>query len=338
MALYERGTVWGDGGILSADALNAEFDRIAAVLNGGLNAENFGEDVGDGLVINAGDDRFNPGGLEPAERIASAITEATQTEVKVVWVPRILWGYVEDATFSTEMFDSTVLMVREGQLYPHHDVIAYGAKVDDATVDDRPAFVAADAGAAASASGANPGSRVVQAALPGSYELSSDLQLSSGVRFEAFPGVTIATSKVLAAADEVLGFRDLPGLAVREFQFETQVVIAESTGQQVDLVASDEVGVDDADFTFDLTKNRPLIYMIELVNESLDPPVRRQLLDSSVNGFVFASVVAEIREFFLTVEGSTKQEINVSIFLDNLDSVESRTITVRPRIWFLETT
>lgn len=193
MGTYTRGKVWSDGESLTAVDLNAEFDRIQALVNGGLGLENFASgEVELAGVINAGAPRFDTGGLENAERIANAVSEAVAADIKVVWVPRSMFGYIEDASYSTTIFDTGVLMVREGQVLPGHDVVAYGAKADDAAVDDTDAFTAAHDSAAAAAVGANPGAPVIIVSLPGEYQLDSGPTTSTGVGTIVFAGVTFA--------------------------------------------------------------------------------------------------------------------------------------------------
>lgn len=193
MSDYTRGKIWSDGESLSAQDLNDEFDRIQSVLNGGLGLDNFQSgEIETPLVINAGAPRFDTGGLERAERIANAVSEAVGSDIKVVWVPRSMWGYVADATYASSIFDTGVLMVREGQLHPGHDPIAYGAIPDDAAIDDTPAFSQANTGAVASAAAANPGAQFVVVSLPGEYQLDSSPSHDATVGFLKYPGVTFA--------------------------------------------------------------------------------------------------------------------------------------------------
>lgn len=193
MTDYTRGKIWGSGAKLTAADLNEEFDRIQAVINGGLEQSNLQDgEIEKPAIINAGADRFQTGGLERAERVAAAISEAAGSDVKVVLIPRALWGYVEDSTYSQGMFDTSILLVREGQRHPGHSVIAYGAKPDDSTVNDTPAFDAADAGAAAAAFASNPGAPLVLATVPGEYQLDSTPADTDGVGFIVYAGVTFA--------------------------------------------------------------------------------------------------------------------------------------------------
>jgi hypothetical protein len=82
------------------------------------------------LAYSAGEARFAPDGTETrARRVQSAIAAARlgSSPVKVVYVPKSLWGYGGDLDYSTSMFDSSIMMVREGALDAWFDPVAYGA-------------------------------------------------------------------------------------------------------------------------------------------------------------------------------------------------------------------
>ena len=183
MTNYIRGTIWADGQELTDTSLNEEFDRIAAVLNGGLELSNFAAgEIEEPIIINAGDPRFQTGGLDRAERVAGAVSEsAAAGGRRVVWVPRSMFGYGEDAGWSSGIFDTSVHVVREGQLDAGHDAVAYGAKPDDATVDDKPMFDVAVAQAAAAIIGLNPGGSWFTVSLPGTYQLDTDVTIPTPV-------------------------------------------------------------------------------------------------------------------------------------------------------------
>jgi hypothetical protein len=183
MTNYTRGTIWADGQELTDTALNEEFDRIAAVINGGLELSNFAAgEIETPIIINAGDPRFQTGGLDRAERVAGAVAEAAAAGGRrVVWVPRSMFGYGEDAGWSSGIFDTGVHVVREGQLDAGHDVVAYGAKPDDAAVDDKPMFDVAVTQAAASIIGLNPGGSWFSVSLPGTYQLNTDVTIPTPV-------------------------------------------------------------------------------------------------------------------------------------------------------------
>jgi len=193
MSNYTRGTIWSDGANLTATDLNAEFDRIQAVINGGLEESNFAAgELEEPIVINAGDARFQTGGLDNSELVAAAIAEAVAGNKKWVFVPRTLFNYADEAAYSSAMYNTGVILIREGAIAFGFDPVAYGAAPDDATVDDSDPFDACVAGAAAAAIGGNPGGGIITVTLPGEYQLDSDVTLTDPVRIMRFPGVTFA--------------------------------------------------------------------------------------------------------------------------------------------------
>ena len=215
---YTRATIFVDGGLFTPEAIEEELTRIQTVLNGGLEASNFapGEFAGP-TVVNAGDDRFQTGGLDRAERIAAAIAEAAATVgPKVVFVPQTMFGYAEDAGWNASIFSTDVLMVREGG-GSGHDPVAYGAKPDDAAVDDAPVFDVCFTQAAASAIGANPGMALVSVTLPGEYQLNTDVTIpaSADIGYYRRAKCTLATSAVVQddPAQDFLGEVSEEGLA-----------------------------------------------------------------------------------------------------------------------------
>lgn len=202
MANYNRVTQWQSGQNLTPEDLNAEFDAIAAVVNGDLEESNFQAGVfNEAHIINAGDSRFQTGGLDNAALVAAAISEASAGDIKTVFVPRTLFGYAEEASFNISQFDDTVVLLREGQLGAGFDPVAYGAKPDDAAVDDRDSFQAAANAAEDAAIGNNPGYAFVVVTLPGEYQLDSDVDLASGVGYVEFPGVSTAGAGAIQSAD-----------------------------------------------------------------------------------------------------------------------------------------
>lgn len=215
MGNYIRGTVWSDGSVLAPTDLNGEFDLIQAVLNGGLDESNFAAGSLDQAgMINAGAARFQTGGLDAAEIVAGAIAEAVSGDTKVVFVPRALFGYAEAASFSGSMFNTGVLMVREGYFGAGHDPVAYGAKPDDATVDDQPSFQAAFDGAAAAAIGGNPGGAFVEVSLPGAYELGSDVTHDDATGYIERPGVTLTGAGTVSSQAGTAGIGKLGPVAL----------------------------------------------------------------------------------------------------------------------------
>lgn len=223
MADYNRLTVWTDGSPLTPNDLNAEFDAIKTVINGSLEEANFASGVINSTpYINAADERFQTGGLDAAELVSAAIAEAVAGDVKVVLIPRTLFGYAEEAGFGPSIFDSSILLVREGQTGPYHDPVAYGAKPGDNTVDDKVSFQAAFDAAAAAAIGSNPGAGWVGVTLPGEYHLGADVEHDDATGYLEGPGVTfdaggagIVTSASATAGIGKLGPIPFLGLTAR---------------------------------------------------------------------------------------------------------------------------
>jgi len=193
MGDYTRGTVWGDGANLSATDLNAEFDLIKAVINGGLSLENFAAgEIEAPTIVNAGAPRFQTGGLETAEVVALAVAEAVLGDIKWVFIPFTFFGYGEDASWVDTIFDAGVALVREGQMMPGHDPVAYGAKPDDALVDDQPSFQVCDTQALGAGMLGNPGGAYISVTFPGEYQLDTDVDLTPDMGYIEGPGVTLA--------------------------------------------------------------------------------------------------------------------------------------------------
>lgn len=187
---YTRGKIWSSFELVTADDLNAEFDRIATVINGSLEQTNFqaGELQAE-HIVNAGDSRFAPLGTETnATRVKNAIAEADggSSPIKVVFVPKSMWGYAGDADYSTAMYKSGVLLVREGAPGPWYDPVAYGAKIGDVNVNDTPGFQRCFDDAALAGSF----SKIVAVTLPGAYQLNTNVTRPAGVGLWTFPGVT----------------------------------------------------------------------------------------------------------------------------------------------------
>lgn len=198
---YNRLTIWGAVSHLYGTDLDAEFDAIQAVLNGGLELTNFAAgEVESPIIVNAGASRFQTGGLENAELVAAAVAEAVANNIKWVFVPRTLFGYGEDASWSAGIFNAGVALVREGQMMPGHDPVAYGAKPDDATVDDQPAFAVCNTQATGADRAGNPGGYYISVSLPGAYQLDSNVTLSADVGYIEGPGVTLAGTGIITSA------------------------------------------------------------------------------------------------------------------------------------------
>lgn len=147
-------------------------------------------------VISAGEARFAPEGDETsATKVKNAILTAklSSSAVKVVFVPQSMWGYVGDIDYDTGMYDSAILLVREGSLAGWYDPIAYGA---DPTGDVNSAvpidtcFLHASLSATGGAI-ATVGMQVVAFTTPGTYSLTTDVD-QRGVALIKFPDVTIS--------------------------------------------------------------------------------------------------------------------------------------------------
>jgi hypothetical protein len=192
---YQRRTVWASASPLTASDLNAEFDAIAAGI-AEINSELIAS-ASSAIVINAADPAYNPtGNGSRASRVAEAIQAAVSGQRKVVWVPRFMWGYQEDAEWSAGIFEPTVLMVREGALTRDHDPIAYGSKVNDDGYNDTLVLNVCVAQAQVAA---NPGSAKVAITVPGEYQLNGNVTIPDVVALEERSGVTFA------GAGEIIG-------------------------------------------------------------------------------------------------------------------------------------
>ncbi len=204
MSNYNRITVWGDGQGLTPTDLNAEFDAIRAVLNGGLDEANFESgEIELPHFVNAGSGRFQTGGLDNAALVAAAIAEAVIGNIKIVWVPATMFGYGEEVSYSSGQFDATIGMVFEGLPWNGHDPVAYGAKPDDPAVNDSTAIDAAKVGALAAGSTLP---RMVQFAREGEYTIDTAL---AGTDFPPFIFMANARQHELGGVSAVNSTVDL---------------------------------------------------------------------------------------------------------------------------------
>lgn len=125
------------------------------------------------LAISAGEARFAPLGTETrATKVKNAINTAklSSAAVKVVYVPKSLWGYVADLDYDSSMYDSTVLLVREGSMVSWYDPVAYGADNSGTTNSRIPintCYEHADVTA--------QGIRMVAFTVPGTYLMNTDV-------------------------------------------------------------------------------------------------------------------------------------------------------------------
>lgn len=195
MGEYLRGTIFLDDSVLTGAELDAEFERIQEVINGNLDSDNFQDGVlPQTVLIDASAEQFDETGSDTnATRVSNAIQHALTVDApsKVVWVPQTMWGYVEDADYSVTIFDTDVLVVREGCVSAAHDPVAYGAKPGDGAVDDHPAFQAAQTQAQAAAFGANPGMAAIHVTVPGEYTMDTGISFKN-VALLNYEGVTYA--------------------------------------------------------------------------------------------------------------------------------------------------
>ena len=125
------------------------------------------------LAYSAGESRFAPDGTETrATRVRSAIAAARlgTSPIRVVYVPKPLWGYCGDVDFSSSMFDATILLVREGALESWYDPVAYGAD-PTGTVNSH---VSIDT-CFLHASDTEIGQKIVAFTVPGDYLFTTDV-------------------------------------------------------------------------------------------------------------------------------------------------------------------
>jgi hypothetical protein len=158
------------------------------------------------VVISAGESRFAPDDDEShATRVKNAIATAklSSAEVKVVYVPKSFWGYVEDADYDSAMYDNTVQLVREGGITGWYDPIAYGADPTGDVNSFVPVDTCFDHAAAAALGGTNApiGMKVVAFTIPGIYTINTDVDQRSC-------GVIMMTGVTLGGTGELIGARD----------------------------------------------------------------------------------------------------------------------------------
>lgn len=124
------------------------------------------------LAISAGEARFILNETDTrATRVKNAINTAklSSSEVKVIYIPKTLWGYVADIDYDEGMYDPTILLVREGSMVSWYDPVAYGADVTG-TANSKPAIEACYAHALIT----EVGTQMVAFTVPGTYLMTTD--------------------------------------------------------------------------------------------------------------------------------------------------------------------
>lgn len=157
------------------------------------------------LAMSAGEPRFAPNEDESsATRIKNAIVAAklSSAPVKVVFVPKSMWGYVADTDYDESMYEPTVLLVREGSMVGWYDPIAYGADPTGNVNSSRPVDVCFAHAESSALGGSNSpvGMKVVAFTIPGTYTLGTDVD-------QREMGVFIAPGVELSGAGELTGTR-----------------------------------------------------------------------------------------------------------------------------------
>lgn len=172
------------------------------------------------LAVSAGEARFAPLGTETAAtKVKNAILSAaaSTSPVKVVFVPRTLWGYVASGDFDVSMFNTSVFLVREGSWWGAYDPVAYGADISGTTNSRVCIDTAYLHASTAPAAAGGYGIRLVAFTVPGTYLMTTDVDqrgvpqylgddvtVSGGGAFTGtrpwkFPDVTASASGTLAA-------------------------------------------------------------------------------------------------------------------------------------------
>jgi hypothetical protein len=124
------------------------------------------------LAVSAGESRFILTETDTrATRVKNAINtvKLSSSEVKVIYIPKTLWGYVADVDYDSGMYDPTILLVREGSMVSWYDPVAYGADVTG-TVNSRSAILACYDHASETAIGI----KMVAFTVPGTYLMTTD--------------------------------------------------------------------------------------------------------------------------------------------------------------------
>lgn len=125
------------------------------------------------LAISAGESRFLVNEDDTrATRVKNAINTArlSSSEVKVIYIPKSLWGYGADIDFDINMFDPLILLVREGSMVGWYDPVAYGADTTG-TANSRGIINVCYQHASTTTTGI----RMVAFTVPGTYLMTTDV-------------------------------------------------------------------------------------------------------------------------------------------------------------------
>lgn len=122
------------------------------------------------LAISAGESRFKINTTDSnATRVKNAINTAklSSAPVRVIYIPKDMWGYVGDSDYDSNMYDPSILLVREGSMVSWYDPVAYGADISG-SANSRAAILVCYAHAATT----NIGIKMVAFTVPGDYLLT----------------------------------------------------------------------------------------------------------------------------------------------------------------------
>jgi hypothetical protein len=134
------------------------------------------------LAISAGESRFKLTETDTdATRVKNAINTAklSSSAVKVIYVPKDMWGYIADSDFDLNMFDPGILMLREGSIVGWYDPVAYGADITGNT-NSRACIDICYAHALTT----TVGIRMVAFTVPGTYLMTTDVDQRAVPLFE----------------------------------------------------------------------------------------------------------------------------------------------------------
>lgn len=148
------------------------------------------------FLISAGEARFKPNEDDTsATRVKNAITTAklSSSPVKVVFVPKSFWGYAANPDYDPDMYDPTILLVREGSMVGWLDPVAYGADPTGAVNAQHQVDICFEHAELIALGGSNAPivSQIVAFTVPGTYTLNTDVD-RRGMAYIVWPGVEIS--------------------------------------------------------------------------------------------------------------------------------------------------